>query len=38
MLVIIKNLFFKVYLFSVLFLFLVTTVRSEDKLTKEELD
>ena len=38
MLVIIKNLFFKIYLFSVLFLFLVTAVRSEDKLSKEELD
>ena len=38
MLVIIKNLFFKIYLCSVLFLFLVTAVRSEDKLSKEELD
>ena len=38
MLVIIKNLFFKIYFFSVFFLFFVTTVRSEDKLSKEELD
>ena len=38
MLVIIKNLFFKIHLFSVLFLFLVTAVKSEDKLSKEELD
>ncbi len=38
MLVIIKNLFFKIHLFSVLFLFSVTAVNSEDKLSKEELD
>ena len=38
MLLIIKNFFSKVYPLTVLFLFVVTTVRSEDKLSREELN
>ncbi|MAW58785.1 MAG: hypothetical protein CL564_04095, partial [Alphaproteobacteria bacterium] len=38
MLVIIKNFFFKIFPFTVLFLFIVMSVKSEDKLSKEELD
>ena len=38
MLVIIKNFFFKIFLFTVLFLFLITSVKSEEKLSKEELN